>query len=206
MKEPVKFANDDVTIEFTSHGVSARLGNFWPTRTVTLKNPLAQKFIASGVAKLAGKKSDTEAAAPVDDEKAFASSAAERLAEKYGLKAEFIKGTGTDGKITKPDVEAAIEDQAKELAAFAEKWGIDLNSIEGTGPDDTHTQENLDNALVLDLVDAYDVSIDDVKGTGTDGIVRPVDVLQHLGLTQENEAEIIAKLKEAGEESAEADK
>ena len=39
----------------------------------------------------------------------FASAAAEKLAAENGLSAETLKGTGPDGKITKPDVQAAID-------------------------------------------------------------------------------------------------
>lgn len=91
-------------------------------------------------------KEDVRAAA---EKKICATPVAKRLAKESGLNLADIAGTGAEGKVTKGDVEKAIEEQAAPAAdvngkvratpaarRIARENEIDLSSVAGSGPRD----------------------------------------------------------------------
>ena len=98
---------------------------------------------------------------------------AQRLAERHGIDAETLQGTGPGGRVTKEDVQRALDSgtHGQEKAAdetpakasvagrparsqvtpvaqrLAERHGIDAETLQGTGPGGRVTKEDVQRAL-----------------------------------------------------------
>ena len=98
---------------------------------------------------------------------------AQRLAERHGIDAETLQGTGPGGRVTKEDVQRALDSgtHGQEKAAdetpakasvadrparsqvtpvaqrLAERHGIDAEMLQGTGPGGRVTKEDVQRAL-----------------------------------------------------------
>ena len=110
---------------------------------------------------------------------------AQRLAERHGIDAETLQGTGPGGRVTKEDVQRALDAgvPSKEKAAdqtptkpavsdrparsqvtpvaqrLAERHGIDAETLRGTGPGGRVTKEDVQRAI----------------DAGTPAVEKPVD-------------------------------
>lgn len=99
----------------------------------------------------------------------FASPKAKKLAERHGMSADDIEGTGTNGLITIQDVRDLVEkaESAAELEAAEEQGdNSELEAPEGWEPD----------AFTLLVDSGYEADDVEIDGTGEGGLITADDV------------------------------